>query len=191
MQIKCFFITFVDKSGDRRGHESPLFCFLLFRFTLMSLTTTAVEKMLEGILPEGDLFLVGVHVSETTVKPKVTIMADGDQGISIDQCASISRRLAKRIEEQMGEEFSFVLEVTSPGIDQPLTSPRQYQRNIGRKLKLKLKDGSEKTGLLSDITENGILFTEESKGKNKKLAAEATPVNFDAIVKANIVISFK
>lgn len=157
----------------------------------MTLTTAAVEKMLEGILPEGDLFLVGVHVSDTPIKPKVTVMADGDQGISIDQCASISRRLAKRIEEQQGEEFSYVLEVTSPGIDQPLTSPRMYQRNVGRKLKLKLADGSEKVGILNEVTINSILLTEESKGKNKKLAAEPTTISFNDIVKANIVISFK
>lgn len=157
----------------------------------MTLTNAAIEKMLEGLLPDGDLFLVDVTVSDSPVRPKVTVMADGDQGISIQQCASISRRLAKRIEELMGEEFSFVLEVTSPGIDQPLTSPRQYQRNIGRKLKLKLVNGEEKTGVLNEVTVNGILFTEESKGKIKKLAAEATAINFADIVKANIVISFK
>ena len=157
----------------------------------MSLTAAAVEKMLEGLLPDGDLFLVGVTVSDSPVKPKVTVMADGDQGISIDQCASISRRLAKRIEEQQGEEFSYVLEVTSPGIDYPLTTPRQYQRNVGRKLKLKMADGAEKVGVLNEVTENGILLTEESKGKNKKLAAEPTNIPFSDIVKANIVISFK
>ena len=157
----------------------------------MSLTAAAVEKMLEGLLPDGDLFLVGVTVSDSPVKPKVTVMADGDQGISIDQCASISRRLAKRIEEQQGEEFSFVLEVTSPGIDQPLTSQRQYQRNVGRKLKVKLQDGAEKIGILNEVSENGILLTEESKGKIKKLAAEPTNIPFSDIVKANIVISFK
>ncbi|HSI91210.1 MAG TPA: hypothetical protein VK927_08845 [Adhaeribacter sp.] len=157
----------------------------------MSITVAAVEKMLEGILPEGDLYLVGVTVSESAVKPKVTVMADGDEGISIDQCASISRRLAKRIEEQQGEEFSYVLEVTSPGLDHPLTSQRQYQRNVGRKLKLKMADGSEKVGLLNEVNENGILLTEETKGKNKKLATEPTAVPFSEIVKANIVISFK
>ncbi|MBK0401604.1 ribosome maturation factor [Adhaeribacter sp. BT258] len=147
--------------------------------------------MLEGILPESDLFLVGVTVSESPIKPKVTVMADGDQGISIDQCASISRRLAKRIEEQQGEEFSYVLEVTSPGIDYPLTSPRQFQRNVGRKLKLKMADGAEKIGILNEVSENAILLTEESKGKNKKLAAEPTNIPLADIVKANIVISFK
>jgi len=157
----------------------------------MNLTAAAVEKMLEGILPESDLFLVGVTVSDSAIKPKVTVMADGDQGISIDQCASISRRLAKRIEEQQGEEFSYVLEVTSPGIDHPLTSQRQYQRNLGRKLKLKMADGAEKVGLLNEVTENGIVLTEESKGKNKKLAAEPISIPYADIVKANIVISFK
>ena len=157
----------------------------------MTLTPAAVEKMLEDILAGSDLFLVGVTISDSPVKPKVTVMADGDEGISIDQCASISRRLAKRIEEQQGEEFSYVLEVTSPGIDQPLTSARQYQRNIGRKLKLKLAENVEKTGILNEVTVNGILFTEESKGKNKKLAAEPILVPFADIVKATIVISFK
>jgi ribosome maturation factor RimP len=157
----------------------------------MTLTTAAVEKMLEEIMAGSDLFIVGVTVSDSAIKPKVTIMADGDEGISIDQCASISRRLAKRIEEQQGEEFSYVLEVTSPGIDLPLTSPRQYQRNVGRKLKLKLPNNEEKTGVLNEVTENGILFTEESKGKNKKLAAEPILVPFADIVKATIVISFK
>ena len=157
----------------------------------MSLTNAAVEKMLEGLLPEPDLFVVSVNVSDSAVKPKVTVLADGDQGISIDQCAKISRRLAKLIEERMGEEFSYVLEVSSPGIDQPLTSQRQYQRNIGRKVKLVFADGSDKVGLITDVTETGILFTEESKGKNKKLAAEAIPVSFSDIVKATIVISFK
>ena len=157
----------------------------------MSLTAAAVEKLLEGILPEKDLFLVGVTVSDSSIKPKVTVMADGDQGISIDECASISRRLAKRIEEQQGEEFSYVLEVTSPGIDYPLTSPRQYQRNVGRKLKVKLADGAEKIGVLNEVTVNGIVLTEESKGKNKKMAAEPTNIPFADIVKANIVISFK
>jgi ribosome maturation factor RimP len=157
----------------------------------MTLTPAAVEKMLEDIMAGSDLFIVSVTVSDSAIKPKVTVMADGDEGISIDQCASISRRLAKRIEEQQGEEFSFVLEVTSPGIDQPLTSARQFQRNVGRKLKLKLADNVEKTGILNEVTVNGILFTEESKGKNKKLAAEPIEVPFADILKATIVISFK
>ncbi len=157
----------------------------------MTLTVAAVEKMLEGLLPDKDLFLVGVTVSDSAVKPKVTIMADGDQGISIDQCASISRRLAKRIEEQQGEEFSFVLEVTSPG-----AGPAAYQHppvpaQRGPQAEIKNERWYRKSWDLKEVTENGILLTEESKGKNKKLAAEPANISFDDIVKANIVISFK
>ncbi|GAA4307551.1 ribosome maturation factor [Nibribacter koreensis] len=153
------------------------------------------EKMIEGFaleaLPEPDLFLVSVTVSDSPVRPKVTILADGDQGISIDQCAKISRRVAKKIEETMGEEFSFVIEVSSPGVDFPLTTARQFTRNIGRNVKLKLADGVEKTGEIKDAMEDGFLFAEEVKVKHKVSMLEPVHVAYSDIVKAQIVISFK
>ena len=150
-----------------------------------------ISKLLDGILPDKDLFIVNVNVSESAVKQKVTIAADGDQGISIDQCASISRRLAKRIEEAYGEDISYTLEVTSPGADQPLLSPRQYQRHVGRKLKVSLQDGSEKTGALSEVTDTGITLQEEKKDKGKKVTTTPVQLAFSDIAKSNIVISFK
>jgi ribosome maturation factor RimP len=103
----------------------------------------------------------------------------------------VSRRLANRIEAAFGEEVSYVLEVTSPGADQPLTSDRQYKRHVGRKLKLVLKDGSEKTGTLEEVTPEGIKINEEIKEKSKKVTLAPAQVNFTDIAKTNIVISFK
>jgi ribosome maturation factor RimP len=150
-----------------------------------------ISKLLDGILPDKDLFIVNVNVSESAVKPKVTIVADGDEGISIDQCASISRRLGRRIEEAYGEEISYTLEVTSPGADQPLLFPRQYQRHIGRKLKVTLPDGTEKTGALEAVTETGITLLEEKKDKGKKVTITPVQLGFGEIAKSIIVISFK
>jgi ribosome maturation factor RimP len=149
-----------------------------------------IEELIKGCLPDKDVFIVGVNVSDSAVKQKVTVIADGDQGISIDQCASISRRLARKIEEAYGEEIAYTLEVTSPGADQPLLYPRQFKRHVGRKLKLVLQDGSEKTGALESVTDTGIVLAEEIKEK-KKISTSPVQIGFAEIAKSNIVISFK
>ena len=157
----------------------------------MALTANTIREMAEASLPESDLFLVDVTVSDSPVRPKVTVLADGEQGITIDQCATISRRISKKIEEAFGEELSYTIEVSSPGVDFPLTQPKQFTRNIGRNLKLKLQDGTEKTGKLEEVTETGINLTEEVKQKGKKATYEPVQIPFGEIVKANVVISFK
>lgn len=158
----------------------------------MSISKQKVQEFLDDFMAgDNELFIVDVAVSDSAVRPKITIMADGDNGITIEQCASISRRLAKRLEEFYGEDASFVLEVTSPGVDFPLTSRRQFERNVGRKLKLQLKNGTEKIGTLEEVTENGIMLAEEQKVKTKITTLPAAEVTFDEIEKTNIVISFK
>ncbi|MDQ4140279.1 MAG: ribosome maturation factor [Bacteroidota bacterium] len=147
--------------------------------------------MLPSCLPSDEIFVVKVQVSDNPAKPKITVILDGDNGVGIDECALVSRRLTNRIETAYGDEISYVLEVTSPGADQPLTSERQYKRHVGRKLKIVLKDGSEKTGTLDEVLADGIKITEEVKEKSKKVTLVPTQVNFTDIVKTNIVISFK
>ncbi len=148
--------------------------------------------MAETSLPEQDLFIVDVAVSDSAVRPKITVLADGEQGITIDQCATISRRINKQIEEMLGEEeLSYVLEVSSPGLDFPLTQPQQFNRNIGRNLKLRLQNDTEKTGKLEEVTETGLNLLEEVKQKGKKATYVPVQIPFGEIVKANVVISFK
>lgn len=156
----------------------------------MVFTKENIEKLAADILPDKDLFILGINVSDSAVKQKVTIIADGDNGISIDQCATISRRLGRRIEEAYGEEVSYTLEVTSPGADQPLLYPRQYKRHAGRKVKVVMQDGSEKTGTLETVSDTGITLLEEIKDK-KKITTAPVQLNFTDIAKSNIVISFK
>ncbi|WP_242927978.1 ribosome maturation factor RimP [Pontibacter vulgaris] len=157
----------------------------------MGLTAQTILAMAEDSIRDTDLFIVDVAVSDSAVRPKVTVLADGEQGITIDQCATISRRISKRIEEAFGEELSYTIEVSSPGVDFPLTQPKQFQRNVGRNLKLKLQDGAEKTGKLEEVTETGINLLEEIKQKGKKATYEPVQIPFGEIVKANVVISFK
>lgn len=172
-----------------RGDRRPLFCFLEVKI-LMAITTENIKTMLPACLPTNELFVVSVQVSDNPAKPKVTVIIDGDQGVGIDECATTSRRLARRIEEAYGEEISYLLEVSSPGADQPLTSERQYTRHVGRQLKLVLKNGTEKTGTLEEVLPDGIQITEEVKEK-KKITLVPAQVNFADIAKTNIVIAFK
>ncbi|MBO3269932.1 ribosome maturation factor RimP [Hymenobacter defluvii] len=150
-----------------------------------------IAELLQASLPDdANLFVVGLTVSDA-IRPKVTVTLDGEQGVGIDECAQVSRRLARRIEEEYGEEASYTLEVSSPGADQPLIDPRQYTRHVGRSLDLKLTDGTEKTGVLEETTPEGIQLAEVVKEKNKKKTLPATHIPFADIAEAKVVISFK
>ena len=93
---------------------------------------------------------------------------DGDQGISIDKLVQYNRSLYKQIEESnMFPNDDFSLEVSSPGLDEPLKLYRQYLKNIGRDVEVTEKDGGKKEGKLLSATEKEIVI-EEVKGRKKE-----------------------
>lgn len=191
MRIAFLFRTFAPLISYREeGTRSPLFL-LLPVFLPMKFDRDRIAELLQASLPDdANLFVVGLTVSDA-IRPKVTVTLDGEQGVGIDECAQVSRRLARRIEEEYSEEASYTLEVTSPGADQPLTDPRQYTRHVGRSLALKLTDGTEKTGALEETTPDGIQLAEVVKEKNKKKTLPAAHIPFADIAEAKVVISFK
>ncbi len=152
-----------------------------------------VEKLqaeLENILQtEEKLFLVDIVAKGNNRSGKIIILLDGDEGISIDQCASISRRLSRYMDEHIELESPLTLEVSSAGLDHPLSMLRQYHKNIGKQVKTVLIDGKEITGTLQAADEEAITL-EVVKDKKKKLTEE-TKVNFKEISKTIVLISFK
>lgn len=154
-----------------------------------------VNQILEAHEQAAALFLVDVTIAgNPKAHPKVTVLIDGDQGVDIDACALISRRLGNQIEERNLLENAYVLEVSSPGLDMPLQSKRQYTKNTGRKIKVLLKDGNTKTGKLMLVTDESLLLEEEIPGKKKTTAKEApaepTRIAFQDISKTNVLVSF-
>ncbi|MGI4873637.1 MAG: ribosome maturation factor RimP [Janthinobacterium lividum] len=149
-----------------------------------------IQQLLADILADGELFVVDLTVSDS-VMPKITVTLDGPKGLGINEIASTTRRLNRGLEEAYGEEAAYSLEVTSPGADQPLTDPRQYQRHVGRSLALTLQDGTEKTGPLTAVTPEGIELEEVVKVKTKKTTLPAAFFPFGDIKQATVVISFK
>ena len=84
----------------------------------------------------------------------------------------------------------FSLEVSSPGLELPLTLMRQYHKNAGRKVEVLLKDGVKTEGVLKEVTESGIKI-EETRGKNKKKEIIEHDFPFDLIKSTKIQIVFK
>ena len=184
----CTFVPKLVFALAKRGRIVPSFFALIV--LSMSFDRTLLLEMLRDAISDQELFIVDLTVSDS-VMPKVTVTLDGPEGLAIQACATISRRLARRIDEHYGEESAYSLEVTSPGADQPLTDHRQYPRHIGRSLALKLTDGTEKTGTLIAATPEGVEIEEVIKQKTKKTTLPAAFYPFGDIQEATVVISFK
>ncbi|WKN32873.1 ribosome maturation factor RimP [Porifericola rhodea] len=157
-----------------------------------------IEQLVQQILEEQQdpsLFLVDVSVSSAKNSQKVIIHLDGDEGISIDTCALVSRKLGAIIEEQDLISGSFTLEVSSPGLDLPLKMHRQYTKNIGRRVKVLLQDNTTVKGELSKVEEGQIIVQEELKNKSKDKSkkqggTKEIVIPFQDIKKTNVLASF-
>ncbi len=146
----------------------------------------AVVKILDEIISTTDYYLVDVVVSDSKIRKKITVFIDSDEGISIDECGEVSRKLGIELEEII--DIAFVLEVSSPGADSPLKFERQYFKNIGRNLKVTLEDQSEVKGTLTQVFDGKITLEPEAK---KKIKPEEMTLMIENIKEARVVISFK
>ncbi len=139
------------------------------------------------IADQPDLFLVEVKIKPTN---NIKVFIDGDQGISIDKLVQYNRKLYKEIEERNlfpGGDFS--LEVSSPGLDEPLKLQRQYRKNIGRFVEVMDKEGGKKEGKLLSASESELVI-EETTGKGKKMETVQHTISFDNIKTTKIQIKF-
>lgn len=157
---------------------------------------TNLENTLTEILEEH-LFLVDIQISGEG-RMTVKIWLDGDNGVTIDECAVISRKLGTIIEEQELIDGPYVLEVSSPGVGEPLKLLRQYRKNINRFLELQLieNEGKVISGKLVEVGENSIQILKEiaKKGKNKAkkntLETEPTEILLTQIQRAVVKVMF-
>ena len=99
-----------------------------------------IEQWLQPLLEEQNLFLVEVRAIG---KSKIEVFVDGDDGIKISQCAALSRFIEQHLDASSIVSPSYTLDVSSPGMTNPLKVPRQYRKRIGRILEIIMNDGSE------------------------------------------------
>ena len=142
----------------------------------------------EKIADRPELFLVDVRFASNG---KLSILVDGDQGISIQDCVAISRHVGFHLEEDEIIKTAYNIEVSSPGLDSPLHLERQFVKNIGRRVNVKLKDGKKHEGELLSYSPEGIVIKELLKEKGKRAKEQESFFDLDSIVETKVLISFK
>lgn len=164
------------------GNEIPPFYYSKTSMTLLQ----EIEQVIQDKLAGSEYYLVDVVGKDN--KGKMQFLIDGDNGISIDKCSEISRTVSRYIDEnELGEE-KFIYEISSPGVDRPLKSLRQYPQHVGRGLAVKLNDGEIVEGTLLKV--NGESIALEVKGEKKK-ETKTIEINTDDIHESKVKISFK
>ena len=121
------------------------------------------DQIFELVTPAvSDLgfYLEDVHVATPGSHRIVTCIVDGDASLNLDQVTSVSRVISELLDEAvfMGET-PFTLEVTSRGVDRPLTQPRHFAKNVDRLLKIIKLDGSEITGRILSNTDHDVTLS--------------------------------
>ncbi len=147
-----------------------------------------LEEMVNNLLAEDpSYFLVDLRIKPTN---NIKIFLDGDNGITIEKCIAINRALYKQLEEKaMYPDGDFSLEVSSPGLDEPLKSHRQYRKNVGRLVEVILKDGTKVEGKMTEVQEQ-LIIVEETKGRNKKMQVIPHEIPLENIKATKIQIVF-
>jgi ribosome maturation factor RimP len=180
-----FSLTFASEIAVRRERGRSLL--LLYPMNSESQIKALEDKVEALISSEPGFFLVEVKIKPTN---NVKVFIDADAGISIDKLVQLNRKLYRDIEENtFFGTADFSLEVSSPGLDEPLKMFRQYQKNIGREIEVLLQDGVKKEGKLITVTEQEITL-EEERGKNKKKEIIQHIIPFNQIKTTKIQIKF-
>lgn len=149
-----------------------------------------VQDLLEEALAaRPDLFLIEFTVSDAN---KILVILDGDNGINLQDCIDVSRAIDANIDK---EEFDFGLDVMSSGVSRPLTLPRQFVKNIGRKIQIKTSDNLDFEATIVTANESEVSLEWQARepkktGKGKETVQKSLILPYSEIKEAIIVISF-
>jgi ribosome maturation factor RimP len=146
-------------------------------------TTDRLAGLLAGPIEALGLDLEAVDLSKAGKRSVLRVAVDKDGGVDMDDIASATSEVSRVLDESdvMGNS-SYTLEVSSPGVDRPLTLPRHWRRNVSRLVKVTLSDGGEVTGRIVRADEDGAELDVDGT---------AQPIAFDDVAKARIQIEFK
>jgi ribosome maturation factor RimP len=150
--------------------------------------TKAIEQIISDLLAnDPGYFLVDIKINTGN---NVKVFIDADQGASIDKLVQYNRTLYKQIDGSgLFPDNNFSLEVSSPGLEEPLKLYRQYVKNTGRNVEVIEQSGIRLEGKLAAVSVDGIVV-EEEKGKGKKKEMVTHTILFDNIKSTKIQIKF-
>lgn len=144
---------------------------------MASLSQTRLRELVEPAVVGAGYDLEEVGVTKAGRRSVVRVVVDSDGGVDLDAVAEVSRAISAALDaaDPLGEQ-PYVLEVTSPGVDRPLTEPRHWRRNVGRKVRT-----GDRAGRIREVTDDGV--TIEVNG-----AVET--ISFDELPTGHIVLEF-
>jgi ribosome maturation factor RimP len=154
-------------------------------------TATKVKELAQSKLADPAHFVVDVRFNDKQRPARLLVIVDGDNGVTIDACADLSRALSKELDDRDLIPEAYMLEVSTPGLDHPLKLKRQYIKNVGRGFKVHLLDKHIVQGRLESADDTRIVIEEQVKGAPKAAPTKMTEVPYENIEKAFVMVSFK
>ncbi len=149
-----------------------------------------VQALLEqGLQEKPSVFLIDLKIVEGN---KITVVLDGDTGVTLQDCIDISRAVEHNLDR---EEEDFSIEVASAGVSTPLKMNRQYKKNIGRILKVTTTDGEIIEAYLTHATDDLITLSWSARepkkiGKGKETVKKTLELPYNKIKEAVVIIKF-
>jgi len=150
-------------------------------------TQNQVVELLDGEFARAGYDIEDVVIDASARPPRITVVADGDDGLDLDSAAALARSASELLDRVDGDATPYVLEVTSPGVDRPLTTEKHFRRARGRKVEVTLSDGAELTGRLGE-TSDGTVALVVRKGRGAELSVRELPI--EEIAKAVVQVEF-
>jgi ribosome maturation factor RimP len=144
-----------------------------------------VVELLDDEFARAGFEIEDVVIEAATRPARITVVVDGDDGLDLDSAAALSRSASELLDRVDDSTTPYVLEVTSPGVDRPLTDEKHFRRARGRKVDLTLSDGSQLTGRVGE-TSRGTVRLVIRDGRD--LAVRDVPL--DGIAKAVVQVEF-
>lgn len=178
-----FYPTFASEKEKQKGTDAVPFLFMATE-TQIKYIEDVVNALLKN---DPEYFLVNIKVKPTN---NIKVYIDGDKGITIEKCISINRALYKNlIEHQVFPNDDFSLEISSPGVGEPLILNRQYIKNKGRTVHVETADNQQFEGLLKEVDVESLLI-ETEHGKGKKIEKKEHKILLNNIKKTTVQIKF-
>ena len=141
----------------------------------MTASAARLSEVLAPIVEQTGADLENVDVSKAGKRSVVRVVVDRDGGVSMDDVADVSRAVSEALDALDEAEPgalgpSYVLEVTSPGVDRPLTQPRHWRRNVGRLVAVVLREGPNVTGRITAADEDAVTLDVDGTERTVPLA---------------------
>jgi ribosome maturation factor RimP len=148
---------------------------------------TQVIELLDGEFARAGYEIEDVVIDARAHPPRITVIADGDTALDLDTIAVLSRSASSLLDAEPNIDGSYVLEVTSPGVDRPLTSDKHFRRARGRKVELAMADGTQVTGRVGELHDGTLsLVVRDARARDWTVQ----PISVDGISKAVVQVEF-